>query len=258
MQSDFSPHIIHFVAKQCDENWKLDHRTLPWCDLTFIIQGHATYVANGTPFVLSKGDAVFIHQGQTRSAGNADMQCAAFGFQYTSAQPLVLPPVIRWGKHPTLHTLLRSYQTERMLAEPGWEAKCRGLFLEIVCETWRCAQENVASPLVRQMERYIAQHLFEPITVQEIASVVGRHPNYCGAQFRKEKGCSILAYVHRLRLEHAVALMQEGDLSIGEIALQSGYNDIFYFSRMFKSFYGTAPSLYAETLRNPHRFTAAP
>ena len=49
--------------------------------------------------------------------------------------------------------------------------------------------------------------------------------------------------------EHAIALMREGDLSIGEIALQSGYSDIYYFSRVFKSIHGTAPSAFADQIR---------
>jgi len=253
MQSDFWPDVVYFVSKRCDHNWKLPYTVLPWCDLTFVVHGHATYIADGHSFTLQEGDAIFIHSGQTREAGQADMECVAFNFHYASEVRLMLPPVIHWGKHAPLSALLREYQTERILARPGWESKCRGLFTEIVCETWRCAQHDPVSPLIRQMERYISMHLFEPITVSDIAAAVGRHPNYCGSVFRTETGCSLLEYIHRLRLEHAVALMQEGDLSIGEIALQSGYSDIYYFSRVFKSVHGIPPTVYAEKLRGSRK-----
>jgi len=249
MQTDINPEVVYFVSKRCDSNWKLRETELLVCDLTFVLQGHATYAINGKSFVLNKGDAVFIHSGQIREAGQADMRCEAFNFQYTASQRLSLPSVIHWEKHTPLHALLRDYETECTLARPGWELKCRGLFLEILCETWRCAQNDPVSPLVRQIEHYISEHLFEPLTVSEIAAAVGRHANYCGMVFHKEKNCSLTEYIHRLRTEHAIALMREGDLSIGEIALQSGYSDIYYFSRVFKSIHGTAPSAFADQIR---------
>lgn len=248
MLNDFLPNVTYYVYKKCDDIWKLPHSLMLVCDLTFVLEGHATYYVNGKQFALNEGDAVFIHSGETRRAGDADMRCAAFNFKYTASQPLELPPVIQWKKSGALHTLLQEYRTEWTLREFCWESKCRALFIEIICEALRCTHPGLRSPLIRQMERYILDHLLEPITVREIAESVGRHPNYCGMVFRREKGCGLQEYIHRLRLEHAVNLMREGDLTIGEIALQSGYHDIYYFSRVFKNIKGVSPSAYAANL----------
>lgn len=249
MLEDLFPCVTYYVTKSCDAAWRLQKTKMVVCDLTFLLDGQATYWVDGVKLELKKGDAVFIHQGRFREAGNASMRCAAFNFVYQSSSKLVLPPKIRWQENDHLGFLLEEYRRENVLREVCWEAKSRALFLEIICETVRCAQSSLHSPLVRKMQRFILSHLFEPVTVRQIAAQFGRHPNYCGAVFRAEQGCTIQEYVHRLRLEHAVGLMKEGDLSIGEIALQSGYHDIYYFSRVFKRFKGVSPSAYAEGFR---------
>lgn len=248
MLEDLTPNVLYYVHKSCGPGWYLAENRLRVCDLTFVLEGQALYRVDGVAYTIRKGDAVFVHSGSLREAGNADMVCAAFNFLYTSTDALSLPPVIHWQNNGALHDLLRQYQKEYSLHDICWESKCRALFTEILCESVRCTRPALRSPLIRQMEEYILEHLTEPIAVADIAQAVGRHPNYCGSLFRKERGCTIVEYIHRLRLEQAVALMQEGCLPMGEIALQSGYLDIYYFSRMFKRYKGVPPSVYAASL----------
>ena len=53
---------------------------------------------------------------------------------------------------------------------------------------------------------------------------------------------SITEFVKSVRLEKAVALIREGKLNLSEIAYQTGFSSIQYFSRSFKKVYGKAPS----------------
>ena len=56
-------------------------------------------------------------------------------------------------------------------------------------------------------------------------------------------GMNVPAYVTRLRMEKAMRLLRENpDLLIGDIAEQCGFQDVAYFSRVFRQHYGMAPS----------------
>ena len=55
-------------------------------------------------------------------------------------------------------------------------------------------------------------------------------------------GLSAVEFIREVRLKEAVLLMEEGDLSLTEVAYQSGFNSPSYFSRSFKEYYGFSPS----------------
>ena len=48
-------------------------------------------------------------------------------------------------------------------------------------------------------------------------------------------------------MEHARDLLQHTEMTIAQISEQSGYSDLFYFSKRFKSFWGVSPSRYRLT-----------
>ncbi len=63
-------------------------------------------------------------------------------------------------------------------------------------------------------------------------------------------GCSLVKFVSKIRLDYAEQLLLNNvELSIGEIALQSGFNDLSYFSRTFKQAYGVSPVQFREQRR---------
>jgi transcriptional regulator GlxA family with amidase domain len=45
------------------------------------------------------------------------------------------------------------------------------------------------------------------------------------------------------RLEKSLQLLKTGQISIKDIAYQSGFNSVAYFSKCFRSFYGYSPSI---------------
>lgn len=54
---------------------------------------------------------------------------------------------------------------------------------------------------------------------------------------------SVIGYLIHLRLQHASYLLQDRNLRVKEIAQQVGYDDICYFSKLFKKHYEISPSM---------------
>ncbi len=94
---------------------------------------------------------------------------------------------------------------------------------------------------VVQMVRHIVENLGEPLTTQTIAEVVGLHPNYATNLFTKVMHISIQKFVVRMRLIKARSLLFEGNLSIANIAFQSGFASQTQFYDHFRKAYGTTP-----------------
>jgi len=62
--------------------------------------------------------------------------------------------------------------------------------------------------------------------------------------FRKESGITPMDYLRRYRIRQARALLEAGDKSITEVALEVGFSGSNYFARVFRREVGVSPSAY--------------
>ena len=75
----------------------------------------------------------------------------------------------------------------------------------------------------------------------EIAEAMNVTPPYLSSAFKKEKGVSIVQYLTQVRMEKANEYLSSTDMKIREISEKVGFNDEYYFSRIFKKYYGLSP-----------------
>ncbi|MFD2328319.1 helix-turn-helix domain-containing protein [Cohnella sp. GCM10020058] len=94
---------------------------------------------------------------------------------------------------------------------------------------------------------YVTQHFRENLSLQGLSEQFFMNPSYISQLFKKETGETFTAYVARLRIGNACELLREGDDSVQEIAARIGYQDYFYFTRLFKKLTGKTPSQYRES-----------
>lgn len=92
---------------------------------------------------------------------------------------------------------------------------------------------------------YVMRNISSAITLRDLAGIVHLHPNYFIQYFRKHYNVSPIEHVRILRLEKASQLLvQHPERSVGEIAMEVGFRDYRYFSRIFRKRYGITPSTY--------------
>lgn len=94
---------------------------------------------------------------------------------------------------------------------------------------------------VLDVRSYIEQHAKEPIALEELASTFFVSKEYLSKQFKHELGVSVTDYIVGIRMEEAKQHVEEGKLSFKEIAELVGYEDISYFYRVFRKYFGVAP-----------------
>jgi AraC-like DNA-binding protein len=94
---------------------------------------------------------------------------------------------------------------------------------------------------LQRIREYIEVHLTENIELEALADIAGLSKWHFARAFKQSVGTPPHCYVIQRRLELARELLAETDLSLAQIALQSGFSDQSHFSRRFRMFFGATP-----------------
>lgn len=108
-------------------------------------------------------------------------------------------------------------------------------------------KSNVRAKVAGKIEQsvaYMVQHLDKPLQVARLAALVNVSPSHFFALFKRHTGCAPIDFFIRLRMRHACRMLDTTSLNVKEVAAALGYEDPFYFSRVFKSVNRIAPSEY--------------
>lgn len=98
--------------------------------------------------------------------------------------------------------------------------------------------------IVAEIEKIIQTQYASSLTIESIAKAMHFTPNYIGMVFKTVRGMGINRYLMNVRMENAQRLLRESDLSVGDIALQCGYENVTYFHSCFKKEAGITPNEY--------------
>lgn len=105
-----------------------------------------------------------------------------------------------------------------------------------------CDQEINASFI--KMVNYIKANFNQELYLKDLAVKFYINQFYCCELFKKFMGKTFSEFIASLRTEKACELMMSKDLSIEKVAEMVGYNDYYYFNKVFKKYCGMPPAKY--------------
>lgn len=108
-------------------------------------------------------------------------------------------------------------------------------------------------PAVEQAIRRLDESSHRPWTADGLARTVGLDKAYLSRLFKAQVGVSPMAYLAITRAERAASLLQNSQLSCGEVGLSVGYADATIFARRFRAHFGLSPSAYRRRSRESGR-----
>ncbi|MCJ2377603.1 AraC family transcriptional regulator [Vibrio sp. ZSDZ34] len=100
-----------------------------------------------------------------------------------------------------------------------------------------------------QIDRYIDQHLSRGITVSQLAGSVFLGESQFYALFKEQLGITPHQYVLGKRIDAAKTLIEQGRLSLGQVAELTGFSGQSTFSHAFARLQGISPSQYKRRFR---------
>lgn len=105
----------------------------------------------------------------------------------------------------------------------------------------RSAHERVVGSIATLRRDWARAH-----RLAELAAAAGVSVTHYSALFRRETGFAPIDYLIRQRVQHACRLLDSTDLTVGEIAARTGYEDPYYFTRCFRRVMGRSPRAYRQ------------
>ena len=229
-------------------------------------QSHNLLAKENAIFLVGSGSGTFMRNGaeQKISVGSLFFVCASDRFSVCSEDSLEYF-YITFGGRRAEELCLRFGLSSCGVFEgfegllPFWE-ECNAAATEenidMLCESVLlyslaklAPQKKEHNDAVSHVIAITQKRFEEPsLSLSQIAAEIGYAPKYLSSLFKKKKGITYTQYLREIRIRHAVFLMEQGVVSVKNVALLSGFGDALYFSKVFSDVMGVAPKAYIQRL----------
>ncbi|MBD3639561.1 MAG: helix-turn-helix transcriptional regulator [Marinobacter sp.] len=106
-----------------------------------------------------------------------------------------------------------------------------------------------ADSAVRKCEDWLKEHYREPGAITRLVEASALPERTLKRRFKDATGTSLLGYLQNLRIEEAKRALEQGSLSVEEVSVAAGYEDVSFFRRLFKRLTGLTPGEYRRLFR---------
>lgn len=134
---------------------------------------------------------------------------------------------------------------------PGYRMAIKAMFADLlvtVTRAYSAAENKKAATKAEKMidaVKFIDVNYTKSLDLETVAAKkAGVSKEYFCVIFKRITGKTFTEYVNRLRVEHAAGLIAGSNKKISDAALESGFNDISYFNRVFRGLKGHSPKAF--------------
>lgn len=107
------------------------------------------------------------------------------------------------------------------------------------------AEDHAFQSIIKSIS-YMKENLQHKLTVEQIAQQAGFSKFYFLRLFKRVTGCTVVQYINLLRCEYAKELLRTGSHTVKETALLCGFDNLSYFTSVFKKNTGWLPGAYKQ------------
>ena len=159
---------------------------------------------------------------------------------------------IKLTENTTIGNLFKKLFSLWVSKNEGYYFECISLLYKIFAELQKRNyipqnQYDLIKPAIKLIEE---NFLGNKISVPYLADKCGISEVYLKKIFIKRFGVSPIKYIIQLKINHACDLLRSECYSIRQVANLCGYEDVYYFSRQFKSYVGATPSDFVKKFKS--------
>ena len=234
-----------------------------------VISGDFKLYLNNISYTLTAGDIIFVscgtlHRGEPK---NCIYECIVLDLNFLRRKSndiisTFITPIINGNS--VINCVLNKnddliYATANALfsamrnKESYFELEVSSLLLKLFSLLYkanyiRTAKETKTagkqSQNIIKMLDWIEENLTEPISLEKLSEISGLNEKYICRIFKEYTSKSPITYINELRIESACHEMTVNSSSVTKAAYDCGFNDLSYFSKVFKAYKGMSPKDY--------------
>ena len=240
-------------------------------EILYVRGGFLAVSISGESYIGKTGDAFVVSPGNLHlmgsQTGTVDYYTFLFPLKYISFRTddmldeklleplnsghLMICPRVKDTAKELCEQLIEIYEAKKDESESKITTQVRTkiILLQFILEMWKkgFVIENDTSgrnTVEKEMVSYIQQNFTGKISLREFGEQFHLSEKYISRYFKEHFHITLSQYVTYLRLEHAKQLLQDTDIPVTDVAMQSGYQNVSYFIRSFQKAYAVSPLKY--------------
>lgn len=263
---NFNPKIYYIVKEEVTQPTET-YYSREYASLIHLLSGSCNYHIGSKKYTASAGDIIICNPGVTHSkeplpgSTPVEFNIGIFDFCISNLpENCLLPPdsypIVKLETNAKRFTsCCKEILEEGASKETGKELVLKALSLKLIAlfikERYggNLAQKNQLKfksndkyQIVQTIINYIENNYMEDISLDTISKNMYLSSVYISKLFKEQTGASPINHLIKVRLAKATELLETTNLSIKTVSEMVGYNDAYYFSKLFKKYYGYSPS----------------
>ncbi len=256
--------VINANCSICSRGWGVSSSVFSVHKFYYLNKGEAYFKIQNEEFTARPGQLFCFPAGTRQTFHTVDSQSIELYWCHFSVSPvnndlfdkIVFPYCVDVNDFENIHRIfygMAGYWNDETATA---RIHLKSLLLELIAfyidnlpqEMPPSVQKSAMYKLLPALNHIHNASISQNISVDELAAIVGLHPNYFLKMFKAHMGTTPIKYMNERKITAAKKLLSDSSNSITDISIMLGFEDVHYFSNTFKKYLGCAPSKYRSML----------
>ncbi len=264
----FNPHVYFTFKRKFDETHETKVHCHDFISMVYVLSGSCSYRIGDAHYQVKKGDMLVfntgVNHGKAVKPGEEILELHV-GFDNIQVEGLTKNNLIGPETCPVINLQEHEQEFLKCCSDiyleqendlPGSELMLKIQVMRLIVlflKTTRSELCSSKSPLVSfdsndksiivsTLIAFLDENYMRPVSLDTISKSIYLSPTYISKVFKEETGETPINYLIKLRLSKAREMLQDGRHSIKSVARSVGYEDAYYFSKLYKKYNRMSPS----------------
>ena len=235
--------VLHYCNISVPHCSQFQKHVIDFYDLTFVLNGSMTYIADGKSYTIKKNEALFLKPRTAcqRLLGTEPVKYVSFNFKINEGITLNFPPHIKNCVSSDIKRIISAFPQSHLSPYFYSKQKATNMLNFILFEMLDIETLDTNNDHILKIYRYIEEHIAEPMNLSDISAFLGLSKEHTSYLFKKETGKTLTDYINERKMLLAKELISNGEMRLTDVASHLGYENYVYFSRLFKKYFDIAP-----------------